>query len=164
MSGTLAAASGTRQTGSVTNRDIVSVTRTVAAPAQDIFDLLATPVRHAEIDGSGSVRGVQPRTPQRLSAGTRFGMQMRIGLPYKILNEVVEFDEPSRIAWRHFGGHVWRYLLAPVDDQHTRVTEQFDATGSRAPFVLSLIGARRRNEKAINATLARLQRWARVRR
>lgn len=87
-------------------------------------------------------------------------MQMRIGLPYKILNEVVEFDEPTRIAWRHFGGHVWRYLLEPVDDQHTHVTEQFDATASRAPFVLRVLRARRRNEKAINATLARLQRWA----
>ena len=142
---------------------IVSVTRTVAAPAQDIFDVLATPARHAEIDGSKSVRGIQPGTPERLSAGARFGMQMRIGLPYRILNEVVEFDEPTRIAWRHFGGHVWRYLLEPVDDQHTHVTEQFDATGSRAPAVLWLIRARRRNEKSINATLARLQRWARDR-
>lgn len=147
----------------MTNPDIVSVTRTVAAPAADIFDLLATPTRHAEIDGSGSVRGVQDRTPARLSAGARFGMQMRIGLPYKILNEVVEFEEPTRIAWRHFGGHVWRYLLEPVDDEHTHVTEQFDATGSRAPVVLWLIGAKRRNEKSINATLARLQQWARDR-
>lgn len=143
--------------------DIVSVTRTVAAPAQDIFDLLATPARHREIDGSGSVRGVQDRTPARLSPGARFGMQMRIGLPYKILNEVVEFEEPTRIAWRHFGGHVWRYLLEPVDQQHTRVTEQFDTTGSRSPLLLRLIGANRRNAKAINATLARLQRWARDR-
>jgi hypothetical protein len=144
--------------------DIVSGTRTVGAPAQDIFDLLATPARHREIDGSGTVRGVQPRTPDRLSAGARFGMEMRIGLPYKILNEVVEFDEPIRIAWRHFGGHVWRYLLEPVDEQHTRVTEQFDTTGSRAPLVLSAIRARSRNAKAINATLDRLQRWARDRR
>lgn len=143
---------------------IVSGTRTVAAPAQDIFDLLATPARHREIDGSGTVRGVQPRTPDRLSAGARFGMEMRIGLPYKILNEVVEFDEPTRIAWRHFGGHVWRYLLEPVDEQHTRVTEQFDPTGSRAPLVLSAIRARSRNGRAINATLDRLQRWARDRR
>ena len=90
-------------------------------------------------------------------------MQMRIGLPYKILNEVVEFDEPTRIAWRHFGGHVWRYLLDPVDEQHTRVTEQFDTTGSRAPLFLTLIGAKRSNAKSINATLDRLQRWARDR-
>lgn len=142
---------------------VVSVTRTIAAPAADIFELLATPSRHAEIDGSGSVRGVQEKTPKRLSPGARFGMQMRIGLPYKILNEVVEFDEPTRIAWRHYGGHVWRYLLEPVDARHTRVTEQFDTTTSRAPAVLAVIRAKRRNAKAINATLARLQRWARDR-
>ncbi|HYI53768.1 MAG TPA: SRPBCC family protein [Microlunatus sp.] len=143
--------------------DIVSATRTVAAPAAAIFDLLATPRRHSEIDGSGSVRGVQDRTPERLSVGARFGMEMRIGLPYKILNEVVEFDEPTRIAWRHFGGHVWRYLLEPVDEEHTRVTEQFDPTGSRSPAVLAVMRARRRNAKSINATLDRLQRWARDR-
>jgi hypothetical protein len=143
--------------------DLVSATRTVAAPAAAIFDLLATPRRHSEIDGSGSVRGVQDRTPERLSVGARFGMEMRIGLPYKILNEVVEFDEPTRIAWRHFGGHVWRYLLEPVDEEHTRVTEQFDPTGSRSPAVLTVMRARRRNAKSINATLDRLQRWARDR-
>ena len=142
---------------------IVSATRTVAAPAADIFDLLATPRRHSEFDGSGSVRGVQERTPERLSAGARFGMEMRIGLPYKILNEVVEFEEPTRIAWRHFGGHVWRYLLEPVDERHTHVTEQFDPTGSRAPVVLALMRAKRANARSINATLDRLQRWARDR-
>ncbi len=142
---------------------VVSATRTVAAPAAAIFDLLATPRRHSEFDGSGSVRGVQPGTPERLSAGAKFGMEMRIGLPYKILNEVVEFEEPTRIAWRHFGGHVWRYLLDPLDEQHTRVTEQFDTTGSRAPFVLTLMRARRNNATSINATLDRLQRWARDR-
>lgn len=147
----------------MTEPKIVSVTRTVAAPAQDIFDLLATPSRHSEFDGSGSVRGAQERTPVRLSAGAKFGMEMRIGLPYKILNEVVEFDEPTRIAWRHFGGHVWRYLLEPLDGGHTAVTEQFDPTGSRAPVVLALMRARRNNTKSINATLARLQRWARER-
>lgn len=148
----------------MTKPAIVTATRTVAAPIQDIFDLLATPSRHAEIDGSGSVRGVQPRTPERLSPGARFGMEMRIGLPYKIVSEVVEFEEPSRIAWRHFAGHVWRYLLEPVDDQHTRVTEQFDTTGSRTPLALTLVRARARNAKSINATLDRLQRWARDRR
>ena len=125
--------------------------------------MLARPRQHALIDGSGTVADVQPRTPERLSAGARFGMQMHWGLPYKILNEVVEFEEGRQIAWRHFGGHVWRYLLEPVDEQHTRVTEQFDTTGSRAPVFLTVIGARRSNAKSINATLDRLQRWARDR-
>ena len=140
-----------------------SASRVVAAPASDVFDLLAAPHRHALIDGSGHVTGVQPRTPERLSPGARFGMQMRWGLPYKILNEVVEFEEGRRIAWRHFGGHVWRYELQPLDGGSTRVTETFDAGPSRSPLVLVLMRAQRNNQRAIEQTLDRLEEWARTR-
>ncbi|MBA3529148.1 MAG: SRPBCC family protein [Propionibacteriaceae bacterium] len=141
--------------------EIAQATRIIPAPAKEIFELLARPAQHALIDGSGTVQDVQDRTPQRLSAGAKFGMQMHWGLPYKILNEVVEFDEGRRIAWRHFGGHVWRYLLAPVDATSTRVTEQFDPTGARSPLFLKLIGANQRNQRSINQTLERLEDWAR---
>lgn len=137
--------------------------RLIPAPAADIFDLLATPRRHALIDGSGTVTDVQERTPERLSAGARFGMQMHWGLRYKILNEVVEFEEGRRIAWRHFGGHVWRYVLEPVDGTSTQVTEQFDAGPSRSPLLLLAIRAAPRNQRAIEQTLIRLEGWARDR-
>ncbi|GAA1435786.1 SRPBCC family protein [Microlunatus lacustris] len=140
-----------------------SAHRLVPAPAADVFELLATPARHPLIDGSGTVTAVQDRTPPRLSAGIRFGMQMHWGLPYEILNEVVEFEEGRRIAWRHFGGHVWRWVLVPVDEHRTEVVEEFDATTSRAPLVLALIGARRRNQRSIEKTLDRLEAWARDR-
>ena len=81
-------------------------------------------------------------------------------LPYKILNEVVELEEGRRIAWRHFGGHVWRYELEPVDAQRTRVTETFDAGPSRAPLVLLLMQAQKRNQADIERTLDRLEQWA----
>jgi uncharacterized protein YndB with AHSA1/START domain len=147
----------------VTPIRIPQATRTVPAPVGAVFELLARPDQHALIDGSGTVQDVQPGTPERLSAGARFGMQMHWGLRYKILNEVVEFEEGRRIAWRHFGGHVWRYLLEPVDDEHTRVTEQFDPTHSRAPWALRLIRADRRNQQSIEQTLQRLDQWARSR-
>ena len=134
--------------------------RVIEAPAQAIFDLLADPRGHAVIDGSGPVRDVQEGTPDRLGPGVRFGMQMRWALPYKILNEVVEFDEPRVIAWRHFGGHVWRWILDPVDDQHTNVTEQFDARPSKGPVVLRLMGSQRRSGGWIDASLDRLADWA----
>lgn len=139
---------------------VAEASRLIPAPAAAIFDLLARPAQHALIDGSGTVRDIQPGTPERLSAGARFGMQMRWGLPYKILNEVVEFEPDRRIAWRHFGGHVWRYILEPVDEQWTRVTEQFDHRGSRSPLFLRLIGAQRRNQTSMERTLLRLERWA----
>nr|WP_294694412.1 SRPBCC family protein [uncultured Friedmanniella sp.] len=140
-----------------------SASRVVPASAADVFDLLASPRRHALIDGSGTVADVQERTPERLSAGARFGMQMRWGLPYKILNQVVEFEEGRRIAWRHFGGHVWRYELEPLDGSRTRVTETFDAGPSRSPLVLRLIRAAPRNQRSIEQTLDRLEAWARDR-
>lgn len=136
---------------------VVEHSRLINASAQEIFDLLADPMRHAEIDGSGSVQGVvDGRSPARLSLGATFGMKMRMGAPYTIRNEVVEFEEPTRIAWRHGGHHVWRYLLEPVDENSTTVTEQFDSTQSRAPFVLKLMKAHRRNSRSIEQTLDRL--------
>ena len=54
------------------------------------------------------------------------------GLPYKIRNTVVEFDEDRRIAWRHFGGHRWRYVPR-AQPGGTRVTESFDYSLYAAP-------------------------------
>jgi hypothetical protein len=140
--------------------DVISASRVIPAPAADIFELLARPARHAIIDGSGSVRGVQDGTPERLGPGAKFGMTMRIGLPYKIVNQVVEFDEPRLISWRHFAGHVWRYRLEPVDEHTTRVTEEFDSTRSRWPWAITVLGWRRRNLRSIQETLVRLEDWA----
>ena len=136
-------------------KKIVSVNKVVAATPQQIFDLLADPKRHADIDGSGSVKAAQSDAPTRLSLGSKFGMDMKIGAPYKITNEVVEFDEGKRIAWRHFGGHVWRYILEPTDGG-TLVTEQFDYNGSKSQLMLRTINAPGRNKKSMIATLDRL--------
>ena len=80
---------------------------------------------------------------------------MKQGVPYKITNEVVEFDEPSLIAWRHMGGHIWRYRLRPVDGG-TEVTEEFDGRPSKVWPILKVTGTPKRNAKAIDATLDRL--------
>ena len=140
--------------------EMAEATRIVPASAEDIFELLASPAQHALIDGSGTVKGAQRGTPERLSPGARFGMKMRNGAPYKILNEVVEFDEGRRIAWRHFAGHIWRYILEPLGPNTTQVTEQFDPTDSRAPRVLKVLRWQPRNQRAIEQTLNRLVEWA----
>lgn len=134
---------------------VISVTKVIPATPEQVFGLLADPRQHSVIDGSGSVKGALEGAPERLYLGARFGMSMKIGAPYKITNEVVEFDEPHRIAWRHSGGHVWRYLLEPVDGG-TKVTEQFDMTTSKAPWMLRLIRAAKRNQRSMEATLERL--------
>jgi hypothetical protein len=133
---------------------VVRGIRFVPAEPQAIFDLLADPSQHPLIDGSGSVRS-STEAPERLALGSKFSMSMKMGVPYKITNEVVEFDEPSLIAWQHMGKHVWRYRLRPVDGG-TEVTEEFDFRPARSATALKLSGAPKRNAKAIEATLDRL--------
>lgn len=134
---------------------IVSVSVKVNADPATIFDLLADPSKHGEIDGSGSVQNSQSSAPERLSLGATFGMDMKIGVKYKITNEVVEFDEPRRIAWRHFGGHVWRYILEPVEGG-TMVTEQFDWNTSKSPLMMRVMNYPAKNRVSIEKTLKRL--------
>ena len=133
---------------------LVSESRTIAAPAQQLFDIVADPAKHPQIDGSGSVRAVRSGGPSRLSSGATFGMDMRIGTNYKIKNTVVEFDEGERIAWRHFNGHVWRYTFTPVDGG-TEVTEQWDARPVWNRAVLRLLFGSK-NRQGIKKTLERL--------
>ncbi|MDQ3615693.1 MAG: SRPBCC family protein [Actinomycetota bacterium] len=131
---------------------------TVDAPPEVVFSIIADPRQHSRIDGSGSVRDTIDGPP-RLSKGATFGVSMKLfGLPYRISNRVVEFEENRLIAWRHFGGHRWRYELEPVAGG-TLVTETFDYSryGTTARAVIE--GARfpARNRAGIVATLVRLK-------
>lgn len=135
---------------------IRSVAIEVDAPADRVFDIVARPAMHPVIDGSGTVRG-RLRGPERLELGARFGMRMRIGLPYVIWNEVVEFDEGHRIAWRHVNRHTWRYEFLPIDPGRTRVIETFDGTTARFPPGLRLMNAYEANERAMAKTLVNLK-------
>ncbi|MDT4892580.1 MAG: hypothetical protein QOE97_1615 [Pseudonocardiales bacterium] len=135
--------------------DLVSESRVIAAPAQTLFDIVADPAQHPVIDGSGSVQALREGAPERLSLGATFGMHMKLGAPYKILNRVVEFEDGRRIAWRHFNGHVWRYLFEPVEGG-TEVTEQWDARTAKNRLGLRLLGFPQRNRRGIRATLQRL--------
>lgn len=134
---------------------VVSASIIVAAPAERIFALLSEPHRHHEFDGSGSVRGVVSG-PRQLALGDKFGMRMRIGLPYRTLNRVVEWETDRRIAWCHFARAIWRYDLQPVEGG-TRVIESFDYSGSPYARGLELVGYPARNARAITATLHRLR-------
>ncbi len=134
---------------------VVSATRVIAAEPSVIFDLLADPARHHLFDGSDTVVAGHPDNPERLSMGARFGMRMRLGVPYRITNEVVEFVENEVIAWRHLGHHVWRYRLTPVEGG-TEVTESFDWGVSRFPPFYEWVGYPARHEANMARTLERL--------
>ncbi|MDQ6851793.1 MAG: SRPBCC family protein [Actinomycetota bacterium] len=138
---------------------LVSESRAIPAAQQRLFDIVADPAMHPRLDGSGSVRAVLDGNPQRLAMGAKFGMDMKVGARYKITNTVVEFDEPNVIAWRHFNGHVWRYLFMPVEGA-TLVTEQWDARPAKNRFLLRLAGFPRRNRNGILASFQRLEELA----
>jgi uncharacterized protein YndB with AHSA1/START domain len=137
-------------------KQIVSVERVISATPEQIFELLADPRQHSKIDGSGSVKAARVSAPRRLSLDAKFTMEMKIGFPYKMTNTVVEFEENRRIAWRHLGGHIWRYILEPVDGG-TKVVEQFDYNGSKSVLILKLRGSMKSNEKFMTKTLENLE-------
>ena len=132
------------------SRDIV-----IDAPPAAVFAVLADPRAHADFDGSDTVRS-SISGPDRLGLGSQFGVGMRIRLPYRITNEVVEFEEGRRIAWQHFGHHRWRYELEAVGTG-TRVTETFDWSTSRSPWFVERVGFPTTNARGIERTLPRLK-------
>jgi uncharacterized protein YndB with AHSA1/START domain len=123
-------------------RDIVSVERVIAAPADRIFELLADPARHHDIDGSGTVRDAKD-TSERLELGSKFGMKMHLGVNYSMVSEIIEFDDGKRIAWqtrpeaewqaRMYGGRIWRYELEH-SDEGTVVRETWDISQEKGPL------------------------------
>lgn len=143
----------------------VSVERLVAAPPEAVFAILADPEQHSAIDGSGTLTG-SPSGPGRLAVGSRFTMGMtQKGVPYRSTNEVVEFEEGTRIAWQTFaevagvktvGGQIWRYELVPAAGG-TMIRHTYDWTQARAARVtIELGGFPERSRQAMERTLDRL--------
>ncbi|MEO0492882.1 MAG: SRPBCC family protein [Actinomycetota bacterium] len=134
---------------------IISDSRVLPFPADVIFDVLASPAGHVEMDGSGTVRGVASG-PERLREGAKFKMKMKLGMPYQMSSTVKEFEEDRRIAWAHFGGHRWRYELEAVEGG-TKVTESFDWSTSIAPRFIEMAGYPKKHRDNLQKTLARLE-------
>jgi hypothetical protein len=113
-----------------------------------IFQVLADPGRHMELDGSGMLRGAVTTAPIS-GVGDVFIMKMyvsRLG-DYEMNNHVVEFEPDRRIGWEPEAGrghpeaaeqgangrwgHRWSYELVPDGPDATIVTEIYDC--SRLP-------------------------------
>ncbi len=137
------------------DRKVTWGSRFIPAPPPAIFDLLADPAKHQLIDGSGSVVGDRSGNPERLSLGAKFGMNMKMGFPYKMSNTVSAFEENRLIEWHHFARHKWRYELEPVAGG-TRVTESFNYGSSPMSVGLVLAGYPERHRKSIDQTLERI--------
>jgi uncharacterized protein YndB with AHSA1/START domain len=164
----------TEETGSV------EVSRRMGAPAPRIFEILASPSRHVEFDGSDMLRG--PVEDRAISGvGDTFVMKMhRMGRDYLMQNYVVEFEPDRRIVWEPApgdletagddparvgvpAGYRWGYDLAPDGDDATVVTEVFDCGTEANRWILlnqdgSWINGSNSVRESMAATLERLER------
>ena len=138
----------------------MSVERVINAPASEIFALVADAGKHASFDGSGTVQhATQESMP--LAKGSKFGMSMRWGLPYRTTNTVVEYEPDRRIAWQTtmlgglVGGRIWRYELEPADGG-TLVRETWDISRDKQALILKNTGMPKQAEQGMRATLERI--------
>jgi uncharacterized protein YndB with AHSA1/START domain len=129
---------------------VESVERRIAAPANQLYALVADPERHREFDGSGGlVHAIEVSTPDRpLGVGDEFGMKMNLRGRYVMTNTVIEAVPDRRFAWQSrphkdsvkwrlfvFGGRIWRYEFEPEGDT-TLVRESWDLSEERLRVVI----------------------------
>jgi uncharacterized protein YndB with AHSA1/START domain len=115
----------------------VSVSRRIAAPAADIFEVLADPNRHPEFDGSEMLR---PGASNKVIVGIGdvFVTKMYFEAmgDYEMHNRIVVFEADRCIAWEpgnpelDSNGSRWRFDLTPDGSNSTLVTETYDCTDS----------------------------------
>ena len=119
--------------------DRVSATRRVAAPAGELFQIVSTPSGQVAIDGSGML-DAPPDDEQLTRVGQTFDMDMDrepLGdIPnlkkYQFRNTVTQIIPDHLVEWTiGFGdhppfGHVYGWLLDPVNDAETDVTNYCD--------------------------------------
>ena len=111
----------------------------INAPAKKIFDFISMPGNHPLMDGSGMVKN-KFSGPERLYLGAKFGMRMRLGIPYVIKNQVIEYQDNKSIAWQHLLHNVWRYELQEIDPNTTLVIESWDGRKARSKWWVSDAG------------------------
>jgi len=144
--------------------DVVTTERVIHASPEAVFALLADAARHPDIDGSGTVKQAKTDAPARLALGSTFGMSMKMGISYSMVNTVIEFEDNRRIAWqarppgvlgRVSAGRIWRYELEPVEGG-TRVRESWDISQDHQRRMLKLGGLPKKTETNMAKTLDRI--------
>lgn len=116
----------------------ISVERVIHASAADIYAVVTDPAAHVRIDGSGMLVEAPDAEPVK-AVGDTFSMEMDrepLGdLPmgrYAVLNTVTAIEPHRLVEWtvgtagRTPIGHVYGFVLEPVDDSTTRVTSYCD--------------------------------------
>lgn len=110
-----------------------------------LFEILADPANHQDIDGSGMVRSATGSSPVT-DVGQTFVMDMRIpGRDYQMENHITAFEPGRLIEWKpaRVGsepiGMLWRWELEAVGDDKTRVVHTYDWSAVTDPAVLERV-------------------------
>lgn len=130
--------------------DQIVVTRTVDASPHQLFSLLTQPSKHAEIDGSGMLRGINGSDTPVAKVGDEFIMKMNndaLG-DYEMKNVITAFEQDRKIGWApsihpidgytdklgeaRATGHTYTWELEP-EGNGTKVTQTYDWSGVDDP-------------------------------
>ncbi len=141
----------------------IVVRDSVEVPAAALFAVLADPVRHLEIDGSGMLR---PGADSRPITGVGQVFTMEMHYPslgdYRTENHVVQFEDGRSIAWmtaregRPPAGVRWTWELQPETDGRTTVVHTYDWSRVTDPAVLARVAFPRVSAEALEASVRRL--------
>jgi hypothetical protein len=145
--------------------NVLTVERIIGVAPAVVFNVLADAGQHTLFDGSGMLQGAPEGEGQRLTLGTTFGMNMKLGVRYATVNKVVAFEENRKVAWKTgpegtwgklVGGRIWVYELEPVEGG-TRVRESWDITTDHQRALLKLGSIYwNKTRRDMERTLARL--------
>jgi ligand-binding SRPBCC domain-containing protein len=136
---------------------VFAVAQRFAVPQEALFAFFLRPANLVALTPSGW-NMVIVEAPEVLTAGARWEVRARrYGLSARILNEVVELDEPKRIVEVQREGPFrrWRLerVLTAVSPTETEVREQIDYEPPGGLLGLTLTA------KVIEADLAEAYRW-----
>lgn len=148
----------------MTEQNKITVSRTIEAPAQVIFDVLTNPEQHVKLDGSGFIRSVEHG--DRIShVGQVFTMNMEgkhMGGEYKTDNHVSGFADDRLVAWKTAPagtepkGWEWMYELEQQGPKETLVTLTYDWSKVTDKELLRKVSFPLVEEHALEQSLAKL--------
>jgi uncharacterized protein YndB with AHSA1/START domain len=142
----------------------ISASRTIDAPAEDIFHVLSNPERHAEIDGSGMVQS-DDKTDHITETGEVFTMNMnwdKMGGDYKTDNYVNGYQENKLLAWKTAPageeppGWEWVWELTSQGHDSTEISLTYDWSAVTDKDVLKQVSFPAVSEEDLESSLGNL--------
>jgi uncharacterized protein YndB with AHSA1/START domain len=147
-----------------TSGESITVSRTLDASTQAVFEVLSNPEKHPQLDGSGFV--VSDEKTDRISAtGQVFRMNMtgeHMGGDYQTDNTVTGFDPNHLLAWQTAPagteppGWEWVWELVAEGPDQTRVNLTYDWSRVTDTALLEKIGFPLVSESELEDTLGNL--------